>query len=158
MCRWGDPDGSPAFWIHGTPASRFLRHDEKAYFDNSLQISTYDRPGYGLSTRDPGRRRVDPIADVTAIADALGLTRSGVAGMSGGGPWALAAMAGLPDRVTRCAVVVCGITAGNEHLPDLPGRAAADNGERRVIPDGKPWRATGARSSSGSTLGAPGSQ
>ena len=67
---------------------------------------TYDRPGYGRSTRHPGRRVVDAANDVATIAEALGLTRFAVYGGSGGAPHALACAALLPDRVTRCASVV----------------------------------------------------
>lgn len=105
VCVWGDPDGAPVFWLHGTPGSRFLRHPDDSYLDHRLRVVTYDRPGYGLSTRLPGRRAVDVADDVRAIADALDLDRFGVAGVSGGGPGALAATALLPDRVVRCAVV-----------------------------------------------------
>jgi pimeloyl-ACP methyl ester carboxylesterase len=69
-------------------------------------VFTYDRPGYGLSTRAPGRRGADAAADIRAIADAFGLDQFGVAGVSGGSSPALAAAALLPDRVSRCATVV----------------------------------------------------
>ena len=44
---------------------------------------------------------------MTAIADAFGIDRFGVAGVSGGGPPALGVAALAPSRVTRCAAVVC---------------------------------------------------
>jgi len=103
---WGDPDGAPLFWLHGTPGSRLLRHDVNEYRANRLWVCTYDRPGYGLSTRRPGRTVAQVAEDVRAIADALGWDRFGTAGVSGGGSPALAAAAGLPSRVNRCAAVV----------------------------------------------------
>ena len=106
FCRWGDPDGAPVFYLHGTPGSRFLRHSEDEYRRNRLGVYTYDRPGYGLSTRLRGRKMADTAADVRAIADAVGLGEFGVAGVSGGAAPALACGALLPDRVTRCATVV----------------------------------------------------
>jgi pimeloyl-ACP methyl ester carboxylesterase len=45
-------------------------------------------------------------SDIKAIADGLGIASFAVIGISGGGPHALAAAAGLPDRVTRCATIV----------------------------------------------------
>ncbi|TCO38128.1 pimeloyl-ACP methyl ester carboxylesterase [Kribbella antiqua] len=105
VCVWGDPDGAPLFWLHGTPGSRFLREPDDSYVRHHLRVYTYDRPGYGLSTRLPGRRAAGTAADVRAIADAFGLDEFGVAGVSGGGPSALAAAALLPERVRRCAVV-----------------------------------------------------
>jgi pimeloyl-ACP methyl ester carboxylesterase len=108
VCQWGDPDGAALFVLHGSPGSRFLRHLGSGYVDHRLRVITYDRPGYGVSTRMPGHRVADAAAEVRIIADFLGLDRFAVAGISGGGPRALAAAALLPDRVTRCATVVSG--------------------------------------------------
>ena len=58
-----------------------------------------------LSPR-PGRVVADAAADVTRIADALGIDQFAVAGRSGGGPHALACTAMLPSRVTRTVVLV----------------------------------------------------
>ncbi|TDW18980.1 alpha/beta fold hydrolase [Kribbella kalugense] len=106
VCVWGDPGGAPVFWLHGTPGSRLLREPGASYADNHLRVFTYDRPGYGLSTRVRGRRVVDVAFDVRTIADAFGLEQFGVAGVSGGASATLAAAALLPDRVSRCAIVV----------------------------------------------------
>ena len=113
---WGDPDGAPMFWLHGTPGSRRLRHDVDEYRAHRLWVCTYDRPGYGLSTRRPGRTVAHAADDVRAIADALGWDRFGAAGVSGGGAPALAAAAGLAARVNRCAAVV---VPGPATAPDL---------------------------------------
>jgi len=94
------------FWLHGTPGSRLLREPGDDYLRNHLRVFTYDRPGYGFSTPVPGRRAVDAAIDVRTIADSFGLEQFGVAGVSGGASSALAAAALLPDRVSRCAVVV----------------------------------------------------
>jgi pimeloyl-ACP methyl ester carboxylesterase len=105
--QWGDPEGFPVFSLHGTPGSRFGRHpDEAAVRDSGIRLITYDRPGYGASTRHPGRRVVDCVTDVAAIADALGIERFAVTGGSGGGPHALAVAARLPERVLRARSVV----------------------------------------------------
>lgn len=107
VAQWGDPDGSPVFSLHGTPGSRLGRHpDEDALRRIGARVVTYDRPGYGASDRHPGRRIVDCVADVEAIAEALGIERFIVTGGSGGGPHALAVAARLPQRVTRARCVV----------------------------------------------------
>ena len=64
------------------------------------------QPGYGLSTRRPGRTQAQTVDDVVAIADELGWGRFAVAGASGGSGPALAVAALIPERVTRCAVIV----------------------------------------------------
>jgi pimeloyl-ACP methyl ester carboxylesterase len=105
--EWGDPGGFPVFSLHGTPGSRMGRHpDEDAVRELGIRVVTYDRPGYGASTRHPGRRVVDCVGDVAAIADTLGIERFAVTGGSGGGPHSLAVAARLPDRVLRARCVV----------------------------------------------------
>jgi pimeloyl-ACP methyl ester carboxylesterase len=104
FAEWGDPDGFPVFFLHGTPNSRFARHyDESKYVEAGARVITYDRSGYGGSDRHRGRRVVDCVGDVAAIADTLGIDRFAVMGASGGGPHALAVAARLPERVTRAA-------------------------------------------------------
>lgn len=106
----GDPDGMPAFVLHGTPGSRLNgRHpDPSRVADAGLWVITYDRPGYGRSGRRPGRAVVDCVADIAAIADALEIERFVVTGGSGGGPHALAIAARLPERVIRAECNVGG--------------------------------------------------
>src|SRR5439155_10749166 len=70
------------------------------------RVITYDRPGYGGSARHAGRRVVDCVGDVAAIADVLGIERFAITGGSGGGPHALAVAARLPEQVTRAACAV----------------------------------------------------
>jgi pimeloyl-ACP methyl ester carboxylesterase len=116
---WGDPDGFPIIALHGTPGCRLQRWpDEKLYQGLGVCLVTHDRAGYGRSSRRHGRRVVDPVDDVIAIADELGFDRFGVTGGSGGGPHVLACAALCPDRVVRatCAVGVAPYgDAGLEH-------------------------------------------
>jgi pimeloyl-ACP methyl ester carboxylesterase len=113
----GDPGGVPVVVIHGTPGSRLdgLHPDPEKVRVAGLRLITYDRPGYGASTRHRGRRVVDCVADVVAIADELGLEEFAVSGSSGGGPHSLAVAARLPGRVTRaeCNVGVAPHDAGD---------------------------------------------
>lgn len=83
-----------------------LRYPTDTYVRHGLAVCAYDRPGYGLSTRRPGRTQAQTVDDVVAIADELGWDRFAVAGASGGSGPALAVAALVPERVTRCAVIV----------------------------------------------------
>lgn len=142
VCQWGDPDGAALFVLHGSPGSRLLHHAGTGYVDNHLRVITYDRPGYGVSTRLPGHRVADAAAEIRSIADFFALDRFGVVGISGGGPRALATAALLPDRVTRCATVVSGAPFTAEDLDFFAGmsgddragwQAAYDDGEALTV-------------------------
>jgi pimeloyl-ACP methyl ester carboxylesterase len=98
--------GFPVFLLHGTPGSRFDgQANASACASVGVRVVTYDRPGYGGSDRFRGRRVVDSVADVSAIADRLGIERFAVSGGSWGGPHSLAVAARLPERVTRAACI-----------------------------------------------------
>jgi len=102
----GDPGGVPLFVHHGTPGSSLLYepHLEDAAA-RGIRLLSYDRPGYGLSTRQPGRDIASCATDVAALCDALEIERLLTWGVSGGGPHALALAALLPDRVAAAAAL-----------------------------------------------------
>ena len=106
----GDENGIPVVAHHGTPGAGTLYEplSEDAR-RRGICLIGYDRPGYGGSTRHPGRTIGDCVADVRAIAAALGVERIATWGVSGGGPHALACAALAPDLVAASACVA-GIT------------------------------------------------
>jgi pimeloyl-ACP methyl ester carboxylesterase len=91
----GDPDGFPIVYQHGTPGSGTLF---ERWATPGIRLLSYDRAGYGGSTRNAGRAVVDVVADIQALADALALERFATWGLSGGGPHALACAALCDDR------------------------------------------------------------
>jgi len=119
----GDPAGAPVLVLHGTPGSRLsgLHPDPNKVAEAGLRLITYDRPGYGRSTRQPGRSVVDCVADIAVIADELGVQRFAITGTSGGGPHALAAAARLPGRVIRAESNVGPAPYGAEGLDYFGG-------------------------------------
>ncbi|HEV3169184.1 MAG TPA: alpha/beta fold hydrolase [Actinocrinis sp.] len=103
----GSPHGAVVFLLHGTPGGRRGPKPRAIHLHRqNIRLISYDRPGYGESDRDHGRRVVDAADDVEAIADALGIDRFAVIGRSGGGPHALACAAKLVPRVTAAAALV----------------------------------------------------
>ena len=96
-----------AVLVHGgSPSCRHLADSWLADArDRGIHLISYDRPGYGRSTAQPGRTIADCVSDVRTIAGALDIERLGVWGYSGGGPHALACAALLPDLVTSVATL-----------------------------------------------------
>lgn len=102
----GDPDGLPVVSLHGTPGSRHqVLVDEAPALARRVRVIAPDRPGYGSSTFHAGRTLRDAADDVEQLADHLGLERFAVAGLSGGGPHALACGRFLAPRATAVAVL-----------------------------------------------------
>lgn len=120
--RYGSAGGRRVVFHSGTPGTRHLSPRMCDLIDrHGLDLVALDRPGYGTSSRWPGRRVADVVGDVAAMCDRLGWDRFAVWGGSGGGPHALACAALLPERVERCASVVCPAPYDAEGLDWLAG-------------------------------------
>jgi pimeloyl-ACP methyl ester carboxylesterase len=107
---YGSGDGTAVLWCHGGPGSRL----EPAALaptaaEAGLRIIGIDRPGYGLSSPNPGRTIADWVPDGLAVADALGIDRFVTVGCSTGGAYALALAALAPERVLG-VVPCCALT------------------------------------------------
>lgn len=104
----GDPGGVPIIHQHGMPGSRFDHEAEPDFYrEMGVRVITPDRPGYGLSDPHRHRRLLDWPADIAQLADHLGLARFGITALSGGGIYALACAAKIPERVTDVVVTGC---------------------------------------------------
>ena len=121
FAEFGDPHGVPVFGFHGTPGSRLmLRIAEAPARRLGVRLIAPDRPGFGLSDFQPERSLGDWPDDVVALADALGIPRFGVAGVSGGGPYAAACAWKIAKRLTRVGIVSgMGPVRGSEATPGL---------------------------------------
>lgn len=101
----GDPSGTAVVYFHGTPAGRLQAAlGDGAARRRGVRLVAFSRPGYGGSSDAP-TTLVSVARDTALVADRLGLERFACLGASGGGPFALAAAAVLPDRVTAVGVV-----------------------------------------------------
>ena len=118
----GDPAGRPVLIHTGTPNSRHLYgpnvRDAGA---RGLRLISYDRPGYGGSSPQPGRTVADCAGDVRTICAELGIDRLATWGISGGGPHVLACAALLPDLVTAAASLASLAPYGAEGLDYFGG-------------------------------------
>lgn len=105
--EYGPVTGRPLLWFHGTPGGRRQIAPEmrQAVFERGVRLIAVERPGIGDSTPHLYAALVDWAADVEMVCDALGLGRVAVAGLSGGGPYALACAHEMPERVVAAAVL-----------------------------------------------------
>ncbi len=130
MCyaEFGDPRGVPVFFFHGLPSTRL----SGAMIDAGataagVRLIAPDRPGVGQSDDEPNRTFLSWPDDLAALADAMGLARFGVMGISGALPYVCACLIKLPDRIMGAAIV-----SGLGPL-DVPGVMEGMNRETKTL-------------------------
>lgn len=118
----GAPGGTPLMFLPGCPDSRLIaRTGDAAAKAMGVRLISVNRPGYGRSL--PGRSGHLSVADdVAGLADALGVDRYAVLGMSIGGTYALACAARHPARV-----LAAGAVAATAEVPSLDPPVHRDN-------------------------------
>jgi len=105
--EWGESDGEPVLRVPGTPGCRFsVRADRSPWQARNLRMITTERPGFGASTRLPGRGFAEPADDLAALLDQLGLESLRLIGASGSAPHQLAFAARHPSRVRAMTILV----------------------------------------------------
>lgn len=124
VAEFGKPEGVPCLYLHGTASSRA----EGALLDTAarargVRLVALDRPGAGASDPLPGRTLLGWAGDLLAVADALGLGKFTVAGLSGGASHALACAYAAPERVRRAVLI----------NPATPAGAPGLNLQQRLI-------------------------
>src|SRR6516165_1211541 len=109
FAEFGAPWGRAVFWLHGTPgARRQIPTEARVYAEqHNVRLIGIDRPGIGSSTPHQYANIAAFADDMRTIADVLGIDKMAVVGLSGGGPYALACAAAMPDHV-----VVAGVLGG----------------------------------------------
>lgn len=121
--EYGSADGVPVFVFHGSPGTRLqVRAAHAPALARGIRVIAPDRPGLGLSTRQPGRQIADWPDDVRELVDALGIRRFAVIGISGGGPYAAACGWALPGRIARVGIVSGVAPPPGPHLGQGLGR------------------------------------
>ncbi|MBX7211920.1 MAG: alpha/beta hydrolase [Verrucomicrobiaceae bacterium] len=104
--EYGDPAGSPAFYFHGWPSSGIQGSlMDEAGRELGLRIISPDRPGLGQSDFHPGRRLLDWPPLLGEMAAQLGIGSFHVFGVSGGGPYVLAAAHVMAERLLTASIV-----------------------------------------------------
>lgn len=104
--EYGDPNGSPVVFLHGTPgSSRLAALFGSIAEESGVRLLAPDRPGFGESSPWPERSVQDAPRFVTPVLDDAGVDTAGLVAFSGGSPYALATAATVPERITRVDVI-----------------------------------------------------
>ncbi|HVX68178.1 MAG TPA: alpha/beta hydrolase [Mycobacteriales bacterium] len=121
FAEYGDPHGRPLIWLHGTPGGRRQIPEEArvAAQDLGIRLVAVSRPGSSRSTPYLYDNVLGFVPDLEVLTDRLGIAEFGVIGLSGGGPYTLAAAHLLAPRVP--AVTVLGGVAPSVGPDAAPG-------------------------------------
>jgi len=134
----GPSDGFPVFALHGTPGSRlFARVGQDHALKRGVRIIGVSRPGYGGSSPDSGRSVAGAAADVSSIAQELGIERFCVYGVSGGGPHTLACAALSPGRVVAAAALCSPAPLDIDHDAWMSGMGQDNVDEFKLAIEGR---------------------
>jgi pimeloyl-ACP methyl ester carboxylesterase len=125
----GPASGFPVLVHHGGTRHLFPGDvgDAQAH---GLRLISYDRPGQGMSTPQPGRAVADCAQDVRAILTQLRISRAATWGASVGGAYALATGALLPETIASVCVFA---PLGPYGAPGLDFTAGLSDGFREEI-------------------------
>lgn len=128
FAEFGPASGRAVIWLHGTPGARrqIPEAARLAAVELGVRLIGVDRPGVGDSTPHLYPNVLAFADDLAAVADALGIERFALIGLSGGGPYLLATAYAFPKRV-MAGVVLGGVApaAGEDAVPGgLVGRMA----------------------------------
>lgn len=118
--EYGPPDGIPLLRVPGTPGSRWsIRSDRTPWAERGLHVLTTERPGYGASTRLPGRRFREHSDDLAQILDLNGIDKAWVTGGSGAAPHILSFASRHPDRVRAVTILAGAAPLSDEQVGQM---------------------------------------
>lgn len=104
--EFGKQDGYPVFYFHAAPSSRLepLFLGDAPFSQFGLRVICPDRPGIGQSDFQPDRGFSDWPKDIVYLADAVGLEKFSVLGISGGSGYAAVCAAKIPERLSKVVI------------------------------------------------------
>jgi pimeloyl-ACP methyl ester carboxylesterase len=125
-----NPTGEITVLVHnGTPASRVMMAGwERAATRLGVRLISFNRPGYGDSTRRRGRTVADVVNDSETVLARFSSGPVATIGVSGGGPHALACGALMGDRIAAVAAL-CSVAPFDADGLDFYAGMSADNVE-----------------------------
>lgn len=107
FAEYGPSRGRPLLWFHGTPGARrqIAPEARAAATARNVRLIAIERPGIGASTAHLYGAIREFAPDIEQLCNALEIERFAVAGLSGGGPYALSCAHHMPERVVAVAVL-----------------------------------------------------
>jgi pimeloyl-ACP methyl ester carboxylesterase len=104
--EFGNTDGYPVFYFHATPSSRLepLSIGDDVFSEFGLRVICPDRPGMGGSDFQKQRGFSDWPEDMKFLAEAIGLDKFSVLGVSGGGGYAAVCAAKIPEKLSNVVI------------------------------------------------------
>ena len=147
----GDPTHPPIIFLHGFPESHRTWRHQMAELARDHYVIAPDQRGFAQSSKPPEVSDYTPdkmVADLFAVADALGLTRFTLAAHDWGGAIGWAAALKHPERIAR--LIICNaphpLIFQRTLIDDLPQRKASqyilafrDSIEARIAENGLEW-------------------
>ena len=115
--EYGNREGRAVLYFTGGNSSRYEgQWFQEAAMRQNVRLVVPDRPGFGLSGYQAGRTFADWAVDVRHLLEHLNIEACSIFGLSGGSPHVIAACLGLPEYVTKAAIV-SGVAP-----PEMPNR------------------------------------
>jgi pimeloyl-ACP methyl ester carboxylesterase len=147
----GDPVHPPIIFLHGFPESHRTWRHQMAELARDHYVVAPDQRGFARSSKPPEISDYTPdkmVADLFALADALGLPRFTLAAHDWGGAIGWAAALKAPERISR--LIICNaphpLIFQRTLIDDLPQRKASqyilafrDTIEARIAENGLEW-------------------
>ncbi|MBP7862553.1 alpha/beta hydrolase [bacterium] len=120
--RYGAEGGKPLLYCHGGASSKLdIAFADPTLADYNIDLIAIDRPGIGMSTRQPDRTLLDWSQDVRFFLTELKIEKPlPIIGWSLGGPYAMACAYALPDLIDKMALSgSCGPIGHLDSIKDL---------------------------------------
>jgi pimeloyl-ACP methyl ester carboxylesterase len=147
----GNPAHPPIIFLHGFPESHRTWRHQMAELARDHYVIAPDQRGFARSSKPPEVSDYTPdkmVADLFALADALGLPRFTLAAHDWGGAIGWAAALKAPERISR--LIICNaphpLIFQRSLIDDLPQRKASqyilafrDTIEARIAENGLDW-------------------
>tara|TARA_R110002072_G_scaffold74671_21_gene176714 strand:- start:616 stop:1503 length:888 start_codon:yes stop_codon:yes gene_type:complete len=106
FAEFGNHDGYPIIYCHGSQSSRLEMHYDISFATGlDLRIICIDRPGHGISDFNSSGSILDFAKDVKQLLDHLKIERFSVVGMSAGAPFALGITYLFPDSIYKVSII-----------------------------------------------------